>query len=272
MIILVHCSNAVEISQLDYMRLNIRKQRWEAALSKYNKMDQILMIVSEYMLHQYVERECCMASERIEYCYNKHGKPQFLSVKNVKFNVSHAGDWVAIGLSDHDIGVDIENVAPLNYDFIDRYFTNEEQQYIRSAPTKQAQLIRFYEIWTCKESYVKMLGTGLSESLNSFTINSTYGANSIAVSPSSFNQHTTITSKRFSVKPNVSLNGSMTSKHTVSNYTENHFQAIKIRHASWGNMQLALCSSAVGDIPCHIYDLSPSKKLDIYEDVSSFKL
>ena len=40
----------------------------------------------------------------------------------------------------------------------------------RQDNNEQAQLNRFFEVWTLKECYIKMLGTGIYKALDSFSI------------------------------------------------------------------------------------------------------
>ncbi|GAB4019208.1 hypothetical protein GCM10028773_21370 [Spirosoma koreense] len=60
------------------------------------------------------------------------------------------------------MGIDVEEIKsdfPLA-DVIPVGFTNEERQYI--GTDEQAPL-RFYELWTRKEAFVKAIGTGIDE-------------------------------------------------------------------------------------------------------------
>lgn len=49
-----------------------------------------------------------------------------------------------------------------------RFFTADEQAYLFEQPEQTA--LRFYQVWTGKESYLKYLGTGLKKSLTSFSV------------------------------------------------------------------------------------------------------
>lgn len=101
--------------------------------------------------------------------YNEYGKPYLQGVPDVYFNVSHSGQYVICGWSQHEIGVDVEEIKKIDLDIAKRFFTAGEYEYIISNITgKQAQY--FYEIWTMKESYIKYKGKGLSMPLDSFEL------------------------------------------------------------------------------------------------------
>ena len=72
-------------------------------------------------------------------------------------SISHCEDLVACVVSRTPVGIDIERIRPLKPGLIDRVCTPEEKAYIQDAPE------RFFEVWTAKESYFKMLGTGITD-------------------------------------------------------------------------------------------------------------
>lgn len=47
----------------------------------------------------------------LSYEYGEHGKPQIVNFPK-KFNLSHSGDYVVCGVSDGEVGVDIQNGSP----------------------------------------------------------------------------------------------------------------------------------------------------------------
>lgn len=81
-------------------------------------------------------------------------------------SISHCGPWVACAVSDTPIGIDIEQIRPIKLGLIDRVCIPEEKNYVQSDPG------RFFEIWTAKEAYFKMLGTGITDfhSVNTLTL------------------------------------------------------------------------------------------------------
>ena len=91
-----------------------------------------------------------------EFCYGINGKPYLRDQKDQYFSISHSGKYVVCAVADCEIGVDIEPILPIRPAVKQRCFTAEEQQWIGEDAT------RFTRLWTMKEGYMKLTGTGLS--------------------------------------------------------------------------------------------------------------
>ncbi len=129
----------------------------------YRKPEDALRCVTADALLRYV-----LGTDQYTVTQEKGGKPKIPERPDLYFNLSHAGRWVVLAWGHEEVGVDVEEIrADVNIQgLVRRYFTPEEQDYIlRSDP-----LIRFFDLWTRKESYLKYLGTGLAKSLNSFSV------------------------------------------------------------------------------------------------------
>lgn len=96
---------------------------------------------------------------------SKFGKPYIKDRPGFYFNLSHSGRYAVIAYGDTEVGVDVQQHTVTNMEAIaKRWFAPDEQAYIRNSTG------RFYEIWTGKESYVKYLGKGLHQDLQSFSV------------------------------------------------------------------------------------------------------
>lgn len=102
--------------------------------------------------------------------YGPHGKPSLRDFPNAHFNISHSGPYVACAVSDKPVGVDIEQIRPVELCAIQRVCTKEEQRAIFeylptgdefTVVTDRHTLARFFEIWTGKEAEVKRTGVGI---------------------------------------------------------------------------------------------------------------
>jgi 4'-phosphopantetheinyl transferase len=93
----------------------------------------------------------------------KHGKPYVEGGPH--FNISHSGDYVLLAVDDAPVGIDIERWADGDYTVLaEAAFHEDECVLLASNPSARI----FFDHWTLKESYVKMLGTGLSTDTKSF--------------------------------------------------------------------------------------------------------
>ena len=100
----------------------------------------------------------------------EYGKPWFPAHPDFHFNLSHSGEAVMCAVSGAAVGCDLE--APgraCDLKLADRFFHPEEKRWLRSLPTEE-QADAFFRLWTCKESFVKALGLGLSQPLDSFSV------------------------------------------------------------------------------------------------------
>ena len=92
----------------------------------------------------------------VEYVYGANGKPYLRDRKDCFFSISHSDRYVVCAVADCEVGVDIEPVSPIRPAVLHRCFTDQEREWIGDDPE------RFARLWTMKEAYMKMTGTGLS--------------------------------------------------------------------------------------------------------------
>ena len=104
------------------------------------------------------------------------GKPYFPDCKDIGLSVSHSGKYIVCALAKGNIGVDIEQTKKFEDEsnemfserlckIADRFFHQTEAEYIKIDP-----ITRFYEVFTAKESYVKLKGTGFDETLGEISV------------------------------------------------------------------------------------------------------
>ncbi|HCH28862.1 MAG TPA: hypothetical protein DEW35_05080 [Ruminococcaceae bacterium] len=87
--------------------------------------------------------------------YGEYGKP-YSDKAGVSFSISHSGDYVALAVSDTDIGVDIQKNNREPKDNAYRILTEDEIGYLNGRPQKE-----FFKIWSLKESLSKAVGKGI---------------------------------------------------------------------------------------------------------------
>lgn len=90
----------------------------------------------------------------------------------LKFSASSSGGLGAVVVTrDREVGLDIEQVRPNgDHDLIASHeFSAEESDWLCRLPEAK-RLAAFYQLWTCKEAYLKGKGVGLTTPLNDFAI------------------------------------------------------------------------------------------------------
>ncbi len=94
------------------------------------------------------------ASKGHEIHYSPEGKP-FVD-GDFYFNISHSGDYVVLAEADSPVGVDVERVADIgiNDELKNIALTEREKFFVKDS------LLRFFVVWTRKESLIKCEGSG----------------------------------------------------------------------------------------------------------------
>ena len=92
------------------------------------------------------------------WAFGEHGKPFMTNYPGIHFNISHCREAVAIGISNHEIGIDIEGRRRYSDTLIERAFSDEEKAILNDCDDPQKE---FACIWTRKEAWFKYTGTGI---------------------------------------------------------------------------------------------------------------
>lgn len=100
---------------------------------------------------------------------SEKGKPELADAGPVHFNISHSGDWVVVAVAEKEVGIDVEKIRDPQYRIAERFFSKPELTELNRLDGEQ-KTAYFFDLWTLKESYLKLLGKGLTQSLGSFTV------------------------------------------------------------------------------------------------------
>ena len=97
------------------------------------------------------------------YEYGEQGKPQIVNFPK-KYNLSHSGDYVVCGVSDGEVGVDIQKWVPFKERTAERFFAPTEWKLLQELPASQRTEL-FYRLWSRKEAYGKYTGQGIGSAV-----------------------------------------------------------------------------------------------------------
>lgn len=110
-----------------------------------------------------------MRNDEIRFDKGVFGKPRLSTMREPwDYNISHSGKWVAgiVSRKGQRVGIDIQKIAAVNPAFARYSLSAEEmEQYQNLKP--EAQTRYYYDLWTRKESYLKMEGIGLTNPIRS---------------------------------------------------------------------------------------------------------
>lgn len=89
------------------------------------------------------------------------GKPYIEGRDDLFFNVSNSGDYVAIAVSEKEVGIDIQKPVKVDEALIKKVISLDDRE-------RMEELINtsFNAIWSIKEAYVKLTGEGISRDLS----------------------------------------------------------------------------------------------------------
>ncbi|MGE2643814.1 4'-phosphopantetheinyl transferase family protein, partial [Escherichia coli] len=118
-------------------------------------------LIADLLVRSLIIRKYSISNEEIEFKNNLYGKPYLHNFSNFEFNVSHSGDWVVCAVDKFSIGIDVELIKPIEFEIAKSFFAEAEYNDLLSIEPLR-KLDYFYDLWTIKESYVKVLGEGLT--------------------------------------------------------------------------------------------------------------
>lgn len=137
---------------------------------KYKQMDDLQRsLLGEALARSVLSIKTQISPQMVEINRTEKGKPFIQGSNNLYFNISHSGNWVVLAVSDQEIGIDVEKIREPHYRIAKRYFSAGEVKTLNTLEGSE-KMSYFFDLWTLKESYLKMLGKGLTKSLGSFTL------------------------------------------------------------------------------------------------------
>lgn len=111
-----------------------------------------------------------LCERNMEYILGDQGKPVLRDYPGLHFSLSHSGDYAICSLGELEVGCDIERIRPDKMRVADRFYTEEEKRWLYQAKGMEEQESRLFQLWTMKESFLKVTGRGMSLPLRDFTV------------------------------------------------------------------------------------------------------
>ena len=135
---------------------------------KQNKIDKLLeisekkkSIISEIMLKELL-KEYNIEYDKCVFSISDNGKP-YIKNYDIYFSISHSKNYVAVVVSNNNIGIDIEETKEIDNKLLEYISTNEEKEFIKLSNNKNNT---FLILFTLKESYIKLNDLNLSDLKN----------------------------------------------------------------------------------------------------------
>ncbi len=118
-------------------------------------------VVGDALARRAIYESCGIDKSKIKFYYSEKGKP-FVRDVDLFFNISHSYDIVICGISDENIGVDIEKIRPITRKLAEKVCKDDELYGIMDS-NGQINCDEFFKVWTGKEAYFKFKGTGITD-------------------------------------------------------------------------------------------------------------
>ncbi len=147
-------------AELKIILPHLPQWRLQKALSYRRDIDRFLCAKSFLMLEDML-RENFGLTGCLEFSEESNGKPFLRDYPEIFFNISHCRRGIACAVMDRPVGIDIEEIR-FDEDLAKVIFSPDELEAVRSA---DEPVVKFTELWTRKESFLKLTGEGLRDNM-----------------------------------------------------------------------------------------------------------
>ena len=126
--------------------------------------DRARSLTGEWLLRQMLAQHYRMLNPVI--LRQDNGQP-VLENSPLHISIAHSEDLVVCAVSETPVGIDTEKMVPFRWALAEKICTSVEKAYLGTASRGEDlcqdpdTIRRFFEIWTGKEAWFKMQGTGL---------------------------------------------------------------------------------------------------------------
>ena len=146
------------VCALAYSRLSAERK---ARADRMRQTADKILSVGASLLLEYALGRLGITDPR--YSYGERGKPFLADREDVHFNLSHSGGRVMCAISAYPVGCDVERINEVSAKMEDLVLSASERRICSESEDRNKTFFRF---WTSKESFVKLLGEGMSITLS----------------------------------------------------------------------------------------------------------
>lgn len=152
--------------EVERLLLIASAQRREQALRYTHLFGRYCCLKSYEMLLQLLASTPYTLHPTPTFIYNEYGAP-FIE-EGPYFSISHCKSGIAVAVSDQPIGIDIETIRPLKIELVKKTMNPIEQEVILANTQPDWAFTR---LWTKKEAFLKLKGTGIISELHAVLVN-----------------------------------------------------------------------------------------------------
>lgn len=163
------------VHEINSCRQKLSEAERKRAEKYHFNLDREVYWLSHAHLREELAKRLSVAPESLKMEFFSDAKP-FVSGAKLDFNLSHSKKVFAFGIAESSgnlIGVDVEQVNnKVDYSFaFDTVMNKQEQAYVlEDKGDSNESRLRFYEIWTRKEAFLKLIGLGIITTLTNVSV------------------------------------------------------------------------------------------------------
>jgi len=159
------CDDIDYFRDLETYNKYVSERRREKIKTFRYETDRKTCLMAGLLFRMLIEENYEKKADNLELRYNKFGKPFLKNANQCFFSITHTKKCAAVALSDSELGIDAEIIGEADVMIAKNFFNKSE--YISLLRSDNRNEL-FFDIWTKKEAFLKMLGVGLSTDLSCF--------------------------------------------------------------------------------------------------------
>ena len=134
------------------------------------RKDRLRTVLADDLARHMLGEAMGISPASVRFTYAASGKPS-VAGGGYEFSISHSDNIVVVAINEGPVGIDVEHIREVSPRLARKYFCDDENFYVFGHEPKDVDFehmastdirMRFFEIWTAKEAYLKRLGEGLS--------------------------------------------------------------------------------------------------------------
>lgn len=161
--LLIRKIDSLQIDEMDIWLTYTSPERHNFVYAKKIEVDRFRSILGDVMMLTCIMEMTYSDLQSIKIEYSEHGKP-YCTSHNVHFSISHSGEYVICVADNKKVGADIERIKTVPDTLVKKIFSKDEAAWVGTSAE------RFFEIWTAKEAYLKLIGLGISGGLKTAVV------------------------------------------------------------------------------------------------------
>ncbi|ANQ49184.1 4'-phosphopantetheinyl transferase superfamily protein [Flammeovirga sp. MY04] len=130
------------------------RKRYKRFLTDQKKEE---FLMGRTFLKHCLSKHLNIPPKQISFSYSKNGKPYLSSIygASVFFNLSHSNGYFVVGISNKELGVDMEPITKLDEKKLKWFLSPQELKEVESITDENQRKMSLFKLFTMKEAFIK---------------------------------------------------------------------------------------------------------------------